>query len=94
MRSFLPTLVIISLVIVTALSQMGHFDSIIYCAKSIKALAENVNALGQSLENPFSAIIQASTMLRDMPDLLDNCGKQNSAKIYRAVLSKQCINLH
>ena len=94
MRSVLPTFIIISLVIVTALSQMRHFDSIIYCAKSIKALAENVNTLGQSLDNPFAVISQASTMLRDMSDLLDNCGKQNSAKIYRTVLSKQCINLH
>ena len=94
MRSVLPTFFIISLFIIPALSQMRHFDSIIYCAKSIKALAESANTLGQSLDDPFAVISQASTMLRDMPDLLDNCGKQNSAKIYRAVLSKQCINLH
>jgi hypothetical protein len=94
MRSILPTFVVIALVALPVFSQMKYFDSIIYCAKSIKGMAENVNNIGSSYDNPFVFISHSSKVLRDLGDLLDHCGKQRSAKVYKTLLSKQCINLH
>ncbi len=79
---------------VSVSGQMRHFDSILYCASSIKTLVEDVSAITKSYEDPFSTIATASRILQNMPELLDNCGKQLYGKAYRGLLSKQCICLH
>jgi hypothetical protein len=74
--------------------QMRHFDSILYCASSIKTLVADVSKITNSYEDPHATIATASRILQNMPELLDNCGKQIHAKAYRGLLSRQCISLH
>lgn len=80
--------------VVSISGQMRHFDSIIYCASSIKTLVEDANKIATNYQDPQVTIATGSKILRNLPDLLDNCGKQLHAKVYRGLLSRQCIDLH
>jgi hypothetical protein len=80
--------------IIPAAPQMMYFDSILYCASSFKTLIEDCKEMGQNYHDSHALINTASKTLKKLPELLDNCGKQVSAKVYRTLLSRECINLH
>lgn len=80
--------------VVSISGQMRYFDSIIYCASSIKTLVEDSNKIATNYQDPHATIATGSKILRNFPDLLDNCGKQTFATGYRILLSRQCIDLH
>lgn len=68
--------------------QMMYFNSILYCASSVKGLVDNYHSIGQNYENPHELIKIASKSLKAMPELLDNCGKQIYAKLLQHFLSR------
>lgn len=74
-------------------SQMMYFNSILYCASSVKTLVGNCLLISKNTQNPHLIISTAAKSLKDLPELLDNCGKQTYAKIVSTLMSKQCINL-